>query len=84
MPNRLAQPIEYVGLNFTSYVIIQSKYILATNERLYDQSSRKQSTDVFFMFLIKKSDKEAKHLRSKIHGEYRAPDILYYVEVGKY
>jgi hypothetical protein len=36
------------------------------------------------MFLVKKGDKEAERLRSKIRGEYRAPDILYYVEAGKY
>jgi hypothetical protein len=83
-PNRLAQEVEYTGLNFTSYAIIQSKYIPAKNKRLYDQSTRKQSADVFLMFLVKKSDKEAEHLRSKIHGEYHAPDILYYVEAGKY
>jgi hypothetical protein len=33
---------------------------------------------------MKKSDKEAEHLRLKICGEYRAPDISYYVEAGKY
>jgi hypothetical protein len=36
------------------------------------------------MFLVKKGDKEAERLRSKIRGEYRAPDIPYYVEAGKY
>jgi hypothetical protein len=35
-PNRLIQAVEYAGLNFTSYAIIQSKYIPAKNERLYD------------------------------------------------
>jgi hypothetical protein len=54
------------------------------NERLYDQSARKQSADVFLIFLVKKGDKEAEHMRSKIRGEYRAPDIPYYVEAGKY
>ena len=39
--NRLIQVVEYAGLNFTSYAIIQSKYILTKNERLYDQSTRK-------------------------------------------
>jgi hypothetical protein len=84
LPNRLTQAVEYAGHNFPSYAIIQSKYIPAKNERLYDQSARKQSADVFFMFLVKKGDKEAESLRSKIHGEYRAPDILYYVKAGKY
>jgi hypothetical protein len=83
-PNRLTQAVEYAGLNFTSYAIIQSKYIPVKNERLYDQSARKQSTDVFLMFLVKKGDKEAERLRSKIRGEYRAPDIPYYVEARKY
>jgi hypothetical protein len=36
------------------------------------------------MFLVKKGDREVESLRSKIHGEYRAPDIPYYVEAGKY
>jgi hypothetical protein len=35
-PNRLAQAVEYAELNFTSYAIIQSKYIPAKNEQLYD------------------------------------------------
>jgi hypothetical protein len=46
--------------------------------------AHKQFADVFLMFLMKKSDKEAEHLRLKILGEYRAPDIPYYVEAGKY
>ena len=71
--NRLAQAVEYAGLNFTKYAIIQSKYIPANNERLNDQSAHKQSIDVFLMFLVKKSDKEAECLRSKIHGEYVLP-----------
>ena len=83
-PNKLAQAVEYAGFNFTSYAIIQSKYIPAKNERLYDQSARKQSADVFIMFLVKKSDKEAERLRSKIRREYRVPDILYYVEARKH
>ena len=82
--NRLAQAIEYVGLNFTSYAIIQSKYIPAKNERLYDQSARKQSANVFLMFFVKKSDREVERLRSKICREYRAPEIPYYVKAGKY
>ena len=36
------------------------------------------------MFLVKKSDREAKCLRSKICGEYRASKIPYYVEAEKY
>ena len=65
-----------------SYAIIQSKYIPTKNERLYDQSARKQSADVFLMFLVKKSDKEAERLRLKICEEYCAPKIPYYVEAG--
>jgi hypothetical protein len=67
-----------------SYAIIQSKYILAKNERLYDQLARKQSADVFLMFLVKKGGRESESLRSKIRGEYHAPNIPYYVEAGKY
>jgi hypothetical protein len=33
---------------------------------------------------VKKGDKEAERLRSKIRGEYRVPNIPYYVEAGKY
>jgi hypothetical protein len=36
------------------------------------------------MFLVKKDDMEAENLRSKLSGEYSAPDIPYYVEAGKY
>jgi hypothetical protein len=84
LPNRLIQAVEYAWHNFTSYAIIQSKYIPAKNEQLYDQSTCKQSVDVFLMFLVKKGDREAESLRSKICSEYRAPDIPYYVEAGKY
>jgi hypothetical protein len=62
----------------------KSKYIPAKNERLYDQSARKQSADVFLMFLVKKSDKEVERLRSKIRSDYRASNIPYYVEARKY
>ena len=64
-PNRLTQAVEYVGLNFKSYAIIQTKYILAKNEKLYDQPARKQSANVFFIFLVKKDDKEAERMRSR-------------------
>jgi hypothetical protein len=83
-PNRLTEVVEYAGHNFMSYAIIQSKYIPAKNEQLYDQLARKQSADVFLMFLVKKDDREAESLKSKIRGEYRAPDIPYYVEAEKY
>jgi hypothetical protein len=36
------------------------------------------------MFLVKKGDREAESLRSKIRSEYRAPNIPYYVEARKY
>jgi hypothetical protein len=36
------------------------------------------------MFLVKKGDREAEGLRGKILSEYRAPDIPYYLEAGKY
>jgi hypothetical protein len=36
------------------------------------------------MFLVKKDDREVETLRSKIRGEYCAPNIPYYVEAGKY
>ena len=44
----------------------------------------KQSADVFLMFLVKKDDREAENLRSKIRSEYCAPDILCYVKARKY
>jgi hypothetical protein len=36
------------------------------------------------MFLVKKGDREAESLKSNICGEYRAPNIPYYVEAKKY
>ena len=35
-PNKLVQGVQYAGLNFISYAIMQSKCIPAKNERLYD------------------------------------------------
>jgi hypothetical protein len=82
--NRLAQAAEYARESFTNYTIQESKYIPAKNERLYDNSARKQSLDVFLLFLVKKGDKEAEGLRGKILSEYCAPDIPYYMEAAKY
>ena len=33
---------------------------------------------------MKKGDTEVEGLEKKIHSEYRAPDILYYLEAEKY
>jgi hypothetical protein len=82
--NRLAQAAEYARESFTNYTIRESKYIPAKNERLYDGSAWKQLPDVFLLFLVKNNDTEAQGLRGKIPSEYRAPDIPYYLEVGKY
>jgi hypothetical protein len=84
LANRLAQAAEYARESFTNYTIRESKYIPAKNERLYDGSARKQSPDVFLLFLVKNGDTEADGLREKILSEYRAPDIPYYLEAGKY
>jgi hypothetical protein len=70
--NRLAQAAEYAKESFMNYTIRESKYIMAKNERLLDGSAGKQSPDVFLLF------------QGKIHSEYRAPDIPYYLEAGKY
>jgi hypothetical protein len=82
--NRLTQAAEYAKESFMNYTIRDSKYIPTKNERLYDGSARKQSLDVFLLFLVKKDDTEAEGLEGKIHSEYRAPDIPYYLEAGKY
>jgi hypothetical protein len=82
--NRLAQAVEYARESFKNYSIRESKYIPAKNERLYDGTVRKQSPDVFLLFLVKKGNMEAESLRGKILLEYRTPDIPYYLEVGKY
>jgi hypothetical protein len=82
--NRLAQAAEYARESFTNYTIRESKYIPAKNERLYDGSAWTQSPDVFLLFLVKNDDQEAQGLRGKILSEYRAPDIPYYLETGKY
>ena len=36
------------------------------------------------MFMVKKDDTEAVSLRNKILKEYRAPEVPYYLEPGKY
>jgi hypothetical protein len=75
--NKLAQAAEYATIQ-------ESKYIPAKNERFYDGSARKQSPDVFLLFLVKNDDQEVQGLRGKILSEYRGPDIPYYLEVRKY
>jgi hypothetical protein len=84
LANKLAQAAEYATESFSSYSIRESKYIPGKNERLYDGTARKQSPDVFLMFLVKKGDREVKGLRGKILSKYHAPDIPYYLEAGKY
>jgi hypothetical protein len=84
LANRLAQATDYARKSFGNYIILESKYIPVRNERLYDQSAKKQSPDVFLMFLVRKGDTEAESLRAEICSNHRAPDILYYLEAGKY
>ena len=59
LANRLKQAAEYAKESFTKYTILVSKYIPAKNERLYDGSARKQSPNVFLLFLVKNDDREA-------------------------
>ena len=82
--NRLKQAAEYAKESFTNYTIPVSKYVLAKNERFYDGSARKQSSNVFLLFLVKNDDRESVGLRGKIYSEYHSPKIPYYLEVGKY
>jgi hypothetical protein len=82
--NWLAQAKEYAMQTFRNYTILEAKYIPAKKERLYDLTIRKQSPDVFLMFLIKNGDVEAEGLKVKIRSEYRAHDIPYYTDSGKY
>jgi hypothetical protein len=82
--NRLAQAKEYATHTLRNYSVVEAKYIPAKNERLYDLTIRKQSPDVFLLFLVKTGDVEAEGLRAKIRSEYRTPDIPYYTDSGKY
>jgi hypothetical protein len=82
--NRLAQAKEYATQILRNCTILEAKYIPTKNERLYDLTIRKQSPDVFLMFLVKNGDVEAEGLKAKIQSEYRAPDISYYTDSGKY
>jgi hypothetical protein len=67
-----------------NYTILEAKYIPTKNERLYDLTVRKQSPNVFLMFLIKNGDIEAEGLKLKFRFEYHTHDIPYYTDNGKY
>ena len=82
--NRLAQAKENASQTFKNYTAFEAKYIPLKNERLYDLPVRKQSPDVFLLFLVKKGDVEAESMKAKIRSEYRTPEISYYTENGKY
>jgi hypothetical protein len=82
--NRLAQAKEYATHTLRNYSVVEAKYIPAKNECLYDLTIRKQSPDVFLLFLVKAGDVEAEGLRAKIRSEYRSPDIPYYTDSRKY
>ena len=84
LANWFRQAAEYAKESFTNYTILVSKYIPAKNKRLYDGSTRKQSLDVFFLFLVKSDGREAVSLKEKIYLEYHAPKIPYYLEPKKY
>ena len=75
---------QYAKESFTNYTILVSKYILAKNKRLYDGSARKQSPDVFLLFLVKGDDREAVGFKEIIYSEYHASEIPYYLEPRKY
>ena len=82
--NQLVQAKRYATQALKNYIIVEAKYILSTNERLYDLTICKQSPHVFLMFLIRTRDVEAKDLKAKIQSEYCAPDIPYYKDSRKY
>jgi hypothetical protein len=82
--NRLAQAKEYATQTLRNYAIVEAKYIPVKNEHFYDSMIRKQSPDVFLMFLVKTGDVEAEGLKAKIRSKYRASDIPYYTDSGKY
>jgi hypothetical protein len=84
LANKLAQAAEYVRESFKNYTIVESKYNPTRNERLYNQTAKKQSPDVFLMFFVRKGDTEAERLRVKILSEYCIPDIPYYLEARNY
>ena len=65
LANWLAQAKEYVTKTFKNYTILEAKYILSKNERLYDLAIRKQSLDVFLMFLVKIGDVKTEGLKEK-------------------
>jgi hypothetical protein len=66
LANQLAQAKEYETQTLRNYTILEAKYIPAKNEHFYDLTIRKQSPDVFLMFLIKNGDVEAEGLKAKI------------------
>jgi hypothetical protein len=82
--NQLAQAREYATQTLRNYTIVETKYIPEKNERLYDLMIHKQSPDVFLMFLVKTGNVKAEGLKAKIRSEYRALDIPYYIDSGKY
>jgi hypothetical protein len=69
--NQLVQAKEYVTQTLTNYTIVEAKYIPTKNECLYDLTVRKQSPDVFLMFLVKNGDVEAEGLKGKIRSTPR-------------
>ena len=80
----MAQAKEYATQALKDYTIVEAKYILSKNERLYDLIILKQSPNVFLMFLVRTGDVKAEGLKSKIRSEYRTPDIPYYTDSKKY
>lgn len=84
MADKLEQALEVARYSFRNYTILESKYILARYKRLYDQTTRKPSPDVFLMFLVRTGDTKAKSLQVRICFEYCTSDIPYYFVAGNY
>jgi hypothetical protein len=69
------------------YITKDSKYYPSKFERLYDQITRQSSiagVGVYLLFMVKKDSPQFEAKKKRIKKEYRAANVPYYSESGKY
>ena len=82
---RAKQSADFVKRFLPEYESVYTVYRATKNEHLDDAKTRAPPTSVFFLFLFKRGDDRASHLRQNVRKEFIVPlDVPYYSDIGRY
>ena len=82
---RVKQSTAFVRQFLSEFETIQSVYRASKNERLDDAKTHAPPALVHLLFLFKRGDDRASHLRQNVRKEFTVPsDVPYYTDVGRY